>query len=153
MSLQNRLAPWVHHNAAADRPYGSRRENGRTVVLLWGGTKRSQTRDIERARTLARLLDKEKTYWQGQRPENLMSPTTSTRPRRSPRIWTLFWKKGMTNSYWWRCAPLSNRGVSPRSPKGLVYAARPCTSPSRKTAILGCPHGTASSGNWACGSV
>jgi hypothetical protein len=23
---------------------------------------------------------------------------------------------------------------------GLVYAARPCTSPSRKTAILGCPH-------------
>ena len=33
------------------------RVRGRTVVLLWGGTKRTQTRDIERVRTLARLLD------------------------------------------------------------------------------------------------
>ena len=33
------------------------RVRGRTGVLLWGGTKRTQTRDIERARTLARLLD------------------------------------------------------------------------------------------------
>ena len=33
------------------------RVSGRTVVLLWGGPKRTQTRDIERARTFARLLD------------------------------------------------------------------------------------------------
>ena len=37
------------------------RVSGRTVVLPRGGTKRTQTRDIERARTFARLLDKEKT--------------------------------------------------------------------------------------------
>ena len=37
------------------------RVSGRTVVLLWGGTKRTQTRDIDRARTFARLLDREKT--------------------------------------------------------------------------------------------
>ena len=37
------------------------RLSGRMVVLLWGGTKRTQTRDIARARTFTRLLDKEKT--------------------------------------------------------------------------------------------
>lgn len=37
------------------------RVSGQAVVLLWGGTKGTQTRDIERARMLARLLDKENT--------------------------------------------------------------------------------------------
>lgn len=36
------------------------RLSDRKIVLLWGGTKRTQTRDIDRARTLTRLLDKEK---------------------------------------------------------------------------------------------
>lgn len=36
------------------------RVSDQTIVLLWGGTKRTQTRDLERARTFARLLDKEK---------------------------------------------------------------------------------------------
>lgn len=33
------------------------RLKGRTVVLLWGGTKSTQTRDIERARLFAKRLD------------------------------------------------------------------------------------------------
>ncbi len=36
------------------------RVSGQTVVLLWGGTKGTQTRDIERASMFAKLLDKEK---------------------------------------------------------------------------------------------
>lgn len=36
------------------------RVSGQMVVLLWGGTKRTQTRDVQRARTFARLVDKEK---------------------------------------------------------------------------------------------
>ena len=49
-------------------------------------------------------------------------------------------RREMTNSCWLRSVILSNRGGSPRSPKGPVYDARPCTSPFRQTAILGCPH-------------